>query len=57
VCFEIAASSKNIKYSLLNFVETPDIWLIPHPRNLTNVKSRLYSQEKRYEPNMLEENS
>jgi hypothetical protein len=54
VCLELATSSKNIKYLLLDLVETLDIWLISHPRNLTCVKSRLCLHEERYEPNMLE---
>jgi hypothetical protein len=37
VCFELATSSRNIKYLLPNSVGTLDIWLIPHLRNLTFV--------------------
>jgi hypothetical protein len=38
VCFELGASSIEIKYLLLSLVKSLDIWLIPHLRNLTFVR-------------------
>jgi hypothetical protein len=37
VCFELATASRNVKYLLLNWVKTLDIWLISQLRNLTFV--------------------
>jgi hypothetical protein len=56
VCFELATSSKDINYLLLNLVKTLDIWLIPHLRNLTFV-SQDYLFIKRDETNMLDDYS
>jgi hypothetical protein len=37
VCVDLATSSRNIKYLLLNLVKSLDIWLIPHLRILSIV--------------------